>query len=406
MRRQGQSKQQSDINDIANALDKLAEKKRMPIFVGSSSMVLQTPKSRSNISQIQNIEETVDAVIKRRIDVSNKKHDRMIAKSETGNKKMDEILKRLESLERNARNSNQLQGNQSNNPPSTRPTLWNRYSGNTIPTIRNNKEANIETRSRLSNQNQNESRIDNEPSHPLLRPSDHPSSHYLGNRPTSIENTGLMSNAFQQNHPVTNQNATATHDTSSQPINVPTYADISRRNIPTVSANESQQTGGWRQRLHIPNGAGESHNSTGNSFAADVDVVAFNVNKNASAMDMRNWLSQKGVNVKKCELLTRNYDAPALSYLITVDPKDYERVTTDASVWPYQVGVRKYKQFTAPRQDQQRSEERATNEERHSSYGNQEHYRHTGYQRYDNERSGAGQQTTGGRRYVGNYRRY
>ena len=365
VKRQGQSKSQSEIDDIANALDKLAEKKKMPVFVATSSMVLQAPKSKSDILQIQNIEEVVDSAIKRRNETSDKKQDRAISKTEYGNKKIDEILKRLESLEKSARSTNQMAGNQPNNPSVVRPTLWNPHSGDFIPATRNNIWQNT----------------------------------VAENRPSPQQNNPL-------NNPINqNANMAAQGGPSSQPISVPTYAEISRRNTGGVLSSDNQQSGSWRQRLHILNGAGGGH-STGNSFAADADVVAFNVNKNVSAMDMRSWLSQKGINVKKCELLTTNCDARALSFRISVDPKDYDRVTTDASVWPFQVGIRRYKQFATPRYEQRRSGHQGNDEGSRSFYGNQEDSRHPEHHRYDNQRTEARQQANGGRRYDGNFGRH
>merc|ERR1712240_698873 len=156
-----------------------------------------------------------------------------------------------------------------------------------------------------------------------------------------------------------------------------------------------------RQRLHLLNGAGGGQ-CPGNSFAADVDVVAFNVSKNVSAMDMKNWLSQRGVNVRKCELLTTSEEARSLSYKITVDPQDYERVTTDASVWPNQVGVRRFRQFTGPRSEQRNSDNRGTHERESNYNGNQEHGRYRDHQNYENRRPGAGQQSRGVRGNDGN----
>ena len=165
--------------------------------------------------------------------------------------------------------------------------------------------------------------------------------------------------------------------------------------------NEGQQAGRWKQRLHLLNGAGGGQ-SPGNSFAADVDLVAFNVSKSVSSMDMRNWLSQRGVIVRNCELLTTSQEGRSLSYRITVDPHDYERVTTDASVWPNQVGVRRYRQFTGPRNEQRNGENRGSYERANNYNENQEQGRYRGYQRYEDRRPGTGQQTRESRGYNGN----
>ena len=73
--------------------------------------------------------------------------------------------------------------------------------------------------------------------------------------------------------------------------------------------------------------------------------MAYNVRKNITAKDMVNWLSQRGVHVRDCKLLTTSSEARTLSYKITLDSTDYERATQDANLWPYGVGVRLFKIF-------------------------------------------------------------
>ena len=88
-----------------------------------------------------------------------------------------------------------------------------------------------------------------------------------------------------------------------------------------------------------------NENDRNGLFSADVDIVAFNVGKNITAADLCNWLAQRGLYVKDCKLLTTAPEARSLAFKITVDPKDFDRATTDAELWPYRVGVRLYKNF-------------------------------------------------------------
>ena len=48
IKRQGASKSTSGIDDISNALTKLAEKEALPIFIGTSHVVMQTPSFNAN----------------------------------------------------------------------------------------------------------------------------------------------------------------------------------------------------------------------------------------------------------------------------------------------------------------------------------------------------------------------
>ena len=85
---------------------------------------------------------------------------------------------------------------------------------------------------------------------------------------------------------------------------------------------------------------------------ADVDIVAYNFGKNVTAVDVCNWLATKGMDVKDCELLTTSDEARSLSFKLTIKPENYDRATQDATLWPYRVGVRLYKNFNKRYQSQ------------------------------------------------------
>ena len=63
IRRQGQSRKQSEIDDIAVDLSTLAARNKMPVLLATSSMVMQVPKPHSNIGDIQNMEEVIDSAV-------------------------------------------------------------------------------------------------------------------------------------------------------------------------------------------------------------------------------------------------------------------------------------------------------------------------------------------------------
>ena len=93
--RQGGNKSQTEIDDIETALSKLAEKQVMPLYVATSTMVIQNPKANEIIT-CPNFEE-----IKKQIDKLDKKYDRTVSKTDQGSKKVEEVLKRLDVIDRN-----------------------------------------------------------------------------------------------------------------------------------------------------------------------------------------------------------------------------------------------------------------------------------------------------------------
>ena len=65
--------------------------------------------------------------------------------------------------------------------------------------------------------------------------------------------------------------------------------------------------------------------SQGPNFSADIDIVAYNVAKHITSVDLSNCLAENGLNVKDCKLLTTSEDARSLSYKITISSGDYDR---------------------------------------------------------------------------------
>jgi hypothetical protein len=110
-------------------------------------------------------------------------------------------------------------------------------------------------------------------------------------------------------------------------------------NIPKPAENAS-----WRKRQQVLFGIADEGNQ-GACFSADAELVAHNVAKNITIADLCNWLSQRGLLVKDCTLLTTSNEARSLAFKITIDPKDFDRATKDPALWPYGVGVRVYKNF-------------------------------------------------------------
>ena len=349
VKRQGPTKQQNEIDDIANALEKLVDKQKMPIFVATSYMVHGSPKSiRTNTADsIQNIEEIVDGAIKKRTDLLDKKHDRTISKTDYGNKKMEEVLKRLDLLEKNlCRNRNSQPG---------KPILWNPHTSEYIPL----NQSHDETKTPQTFVNQGNS------GQSCWEDGTNGRTKELSQQPLANMNNQYLQNQTAQSIKPGNSRVPLANQTHF----VPTYAEITKNGASEIQ----QEPRGWKQKLHLLNGA-HGGVGAGSSFAADVDIVAYNVATNICSMDLTYWLSQNGINVKDCKLLTTSENARSLAYKITIDPKDYEKATTDASIWPYQVGVRQYKHFnTAARSNTEQ------NNNVHSEYSRYNE-RKTGYQ--------------------------
>ena len=84
-----------------------------------------------------------------------------------------------------------------------------------------------------------------------------------------------------------------------------------------------------------------------NNLAADVELVAFNVFKDAEPEHLEKFLKDKGITVKEVKLLTKielitSGTVRSKSMKVTVTAAEHEKAM-NPDVWPYRVGVRYYK---------------------------------------------------------------
>ena len=154
-----------------------------------------------------------------------------------------------------------------------------------------------------------------------------------------------------------------------------------KKNTPKPKNNRTE-VASWRQRLHVLEGTA-NEDIQGKLFSADVDLVAFNVAKNITSADLCNWLSQRGLLVKDCKVLTTSEEARFLSFKVTVDPKDFDRATNDSNLWPYRVGVRLFKHFNKHGENNNRNTE-ARYPARDRKPNKYNGYNNNGYNGYNN----------------------
>ena len=360
--RQGTSKELSEINDIEKAINTLVEKEVMPLFVATTNMVMRTPQGLAVSTQpaLKDIEITMEAVMKKNNAQLDKKHEKVISKSEQGNKKIDDVIRRLETLEHNV------------------------LHGNSVPNLRTaetyqptqNVMSSSEKRVKFQQRPEGASNIWQQWQQPE-RPD--------ASRAWTADPSRLW-------NPVgnINPNTVKIMKNTNVPESNRTWAQIVKENnIDKGQAGAENQS--WRQKQQVLVGTA-SEGTQGGCFSADADLVAYNVAKTITTADLCNWLSQRGLFVKDCKLLTTSEEARSLAFKVTIDPKDFDRATKDTSLWPYGVGVRVFKNFNKNTRDK-------NNEQRN---GNETPRRQNTYQGYhENQRYNQG--FYGGDK---NYRRY
>ena len=121
-----------------------------------------------------------------------------------------------------------------------------------------------------------------------------------------------------------------------------TYASIVNEGKPhMVDAMESRVIKNKDMRSNRPL-HGTSHDENGITLAADIDLVAFGVRKNVTAIELSRFLEKKGLPTLDCKLLTTFQGARTNSYKVTIKSCDYQK-SQDPSIWLYRVRVMQFK---------------------------------------------------------------
>ena len=252
---------------------------------------MQTPEAVAVTTQpaLKDIEETVNVVMKKRDEHLNKKHEKVMNKTDQGQKKIDDVIRRLDAIERKI------------------------VIAAPIP-VNNQKHVRFMHAPNEAQTNQTVISI--------------PAENILNNQNT------VQPSKTQNAHPQRSDILTATHAP-----NEGTWAHVAKRNIKKSQQASQRQT----SQQHVLVGSSSAGNR--GEFSADAHLVVRNVAKHITTTDLYNWLAERAVFIKDCKLLTTSEEARFLSFKLTVSSKDYDRLMKDATMWPYGVGVRPFKNF-------------------------------------------------------------
>ena len=131
---------------------------------------------------------------------------------------------------------------------------------------------------------------------------------------------------------------------------IKTFANVVVRehNRNTTMGNKSNQSTGNTSRHRKPStlpfgSAKTDKDNTENFLAANVNLVATGVAKDALADQLKDFIVTKGINKVAVDLLTTHPDARTNTFKIVIKASDFEKAMCP-DVWPYRVGVRMFKQ--------------------------------------------------------------
>ena len=347
VKRQGTSKSITEINDICVAFNKLAENETLPMFIGTGEMILLTPVFNVDSEKIDNgiianrlkvLEESVSSMIEKFQGNTNSHTDDNMMTSSLAS--LEEAICRLipDSTDKSICSSlrdNQGVLNDMNNPEEKNNTLTT--SAEKEKRILNRMEVSVDEKDNVIN----------------------------GPSWTEVVRGGRR-----------------TSSTLSK-LHTPTALT----NNSSASKNGENRSENWRQDLSLLTGTAVS-NDRNMTLSPDVDLVAYGVAKNVTALQLSKFVQDRGVDLLDCTQLTkfvqdrgvdlldctqltkfvqdRGVDlldctqltkfegTRSLAFKVTIKPNDFEKCM-NAEVWPYGVGLRRFKHFI-PRQSSLRED--------------------------------------------------
>ena len=77
-------------------------------------------------------------------------------------------------------------------------------------------------------------------------------------------------------------------------------------------------------------------------LAANVNLVASGVSKDATANQLKDFLAKKGLDTVAIENLTKHPEARTNTFKVTIAPADYDKAL-NPEIWPFRVAIRHFK---------------------------------------------------------------
>jgi hypothetical protein len=126
----------------------------------------------------------------------------------------------------------------------------------------------------------------------------------------------------------------------------------------TPIQNQREQQSRPRRKSALIYGKSKNVNDDEVYLAANVNLVASGVSKDATANQLTDFLKQKGLDTVAIEKLTQHPDARTNTFKVTIAPADYENAL-NPDIWPYRVAIRHFKpkRFTSQNSWQQQSQQ-------------------------------------------------
>ena len=263
--RQGASKKKSELNDIENAMNILAEKNQLPLFVASSCMVMQTPIHDGSSPALRDFTEIVESTINKHVIQLVKKCDQSISKTDYGNKKIDEVLNKMN------------------------PTI--QYH----PTMRPMRPMRPMQTYTVKEQSEDASTLN-----PVVYTTE--TKTQINSNQRDYSETWGIDPKLNKNNIISTPHSWAAVVAHSLPKDKMAFEDDRKGQFDKRN---------WKTDLHVLDGTGLSQNTTiiKPKQYREKSIVAYNIRKDITTANLRDWLTNKGLHVKDCNLLTKSNQA-------------------------------------------------------------------------------------------------
>ena len=134
-----------------------------------------------------------------------------------------------------------------------------------------------------------------------------------------------------------------THDITEDVVvarHVPSYSSVVV-NSPAATRKQSSLPKSRRNSTLVFGEAKTGKDDAFELLAADANLVASGVSKDASCDQLRHFLEFKGINVTEIELISNAPERRTNTFRVAIKAADYDKAMKP-EVWPYRVGVRRF----------------------------------------------------------------
>ena len=317
--KKGNNPVEQNLKELAQAMKKLCDANRMPLILGSTKMMKSTPAysiDDSNLGMCDVMErvKTLESTMGLFMESQNKKFD-----------SLNEMVGTINQGGSSASTASGTSGGTSVRTPSVTPESSQETKTNSLPAPVRSLLDTVLPRERINSANKRKKMDDQEATE--------------SNKDDDVFEIINVSSGEKWTEVVKKDKKK--HE---------------KKEKKETERKQSTARGAWRKPLVV--GTAKSDEKEHKVDVADVTLVAAGLAKEATAEQLKAFVTQQGLTVTSCSLMTdpsKNPDYRSNTFKVTIKAEEYEKAM-DEKMWPYRVRVRLFKHFRKNANDIQKQQ--------------------------------------------------